>query len=139
MINVVPIPEKITYRGGIVAKKSNVKKLIQKNEALGNEGYILRAEPESITLTAQTEKGLFYAEQTLRQLMQGTVIPCMEIEDKPRFEYRGFMLDSARHMQSIDEIKRLIDAAAMLKFNTFHWHLCDDQGFRIESKKIPLA
>ncbi len=138
MINVVPVPEKITYKGGIVAKEDNIIRRIETNGSLGSEGYILRAETDSITLTAQTEKGLFYAEQTLKQLMQGTVIQCMEIEDKPRFEYRGFMLDSARHMQSIDEIKRLIDAAALLKFNTFHWHLCDDQGFRIESKKFPL-
>ncbi len=137
-MNVIPIPEKVTYKGGIVAKKSNVKKLIETNSALGSEGYILRAEPESITLTAQTEAGLFYAEQTLNQLMEGTVIQCMEIIDRPRFEYRGFMLDSARHMQSIDEIKMLIDAAALLKLNTMHWHLCDDQGYRIESKKFPL-
>ncbi len=138
MINVVPIPEKITYKGGIVAKEDNIIRRIEPNGSLGSEGYILRAETDSITLTAQTEKGLFYAEQTLKQLMQGTVIQCMDIEDKPRFEYRGFMLDSARHMQSIDEIKRLIDAAALLKFNTFHWHLSDDQGYRIESRKFPL-
>ena len=138
MINVVPIPEKVTYKGGIVAKKSNVIRITEKNEALGDEGYILRAERDSITLTAQTEKGLFYAEQTLKQLMEAPAVQCMEIVDKPRFEYRGFMLDSARHMQSLDEIKKLIDAAALLKMNTMHWHLCDDQGFRIESKKFPL-
>lgn len=138
MINVVPVPEKVTYKGGIVAKKSNVIRLTEKNEALGDEGYILRAERDSITLIAQTEKGLFYAEQTLKQLMEAPAVQCMEIVDKPRFEYRGFMLDSARHMQSLDEIKKLIDAAALLKMNTMHWHLCDDQGFRIESKKFPL-
>ena len=138
MINVVPIPEKVTYKNGIVIRKSNVIRLIEKNEALGSEGYILRAEPESITLIAQTKAGIFYAEQTLAQLMEGTVIPCMIIEDKPRFGYRGFMLDSARHMQSIIEIKKLIDSAALLKMNTMHWHLCDDQGYRIESKKFPL-
>lgn len=138
MINVVPVPEKVTYKGGIVAKKSNVIRITEKNEALGYEGYILRAERDSITLIAQTENGLFYAEQTLKQLMEAPAVPCMEIVDKPRFEYRGFMLDSARHMQSLDEIKKLIEAAALLKMNTMHWHLCDDQGFRIESKKFPL-
>ena len=138
MVNIVPVPEKVTYKGGVVAKKSNVIRLIEKNEALGDEGYILRAERDSITLIAQTEKGIFYAGQTLRQLTEDTVIQCMEITDKPRFGYRSFMLDSARHMQSIDEIKRLIDAAALLKMNTMHWHLSDDQGFRIESKKFPL-
>ena len=138
MINVVPIPEKVTYKGGIVARKSNVIRLIEKSSALGDEGYIMRAEPESITLIAQTDKGIFRAEQTLKQLMEAPAIQCMEIVDRPRFEYRGFMLDSARHMQSLDEIKKLIDAAALLKFNTMHWHLCDDQGYRIESKKFPL-
>ena len=138
MINVVPVPEKVTYRNGVVARKSNVIRLIENNEALGDEGYILRAERDSITLIAQTEKGIFYAEQTLKQLMEAAVIQCMEITDKPRFGYRSFMLDSARHMQSIDEIKKLIDAAALLKMNTMHWHLSDDQGFRIESKKFPL-
>ena len=109
MINVVPVPEKVTYKGGVVAKKSNVIRLIENNEALGDEGYILRAERDSITLIAQSEKGIFYAEQTLEQLMEGAVIQCMEITDKPRFGYRSFMLDSARHMQSIDEIKKLIE------------------------------
>ena len=101
MINVVPIPEKVTYKGGIVARKSNVIRLIEKSSALGDEGYILRAEPESITLIAQTDKGIFRAEQTLKQLMEAPAIQCMEIVDRPRFEYRGFMLDSARHMQRL--------------------------------------
>lgn len=137
-MNLVPIPNSITYYGGNVKTSVKVEKNIISDETLGAEGYILRVEHDSIKLFAQTEAGIFHAEKTLEQLRLYSSTPLMEIKDVPRFAYRGFMLDSARHMQSIDEIKKLIDAAALLKLNTMHWHLSDDQGFRIESKKFPL-
>ncbi len=137
-MHIVPIPRRITYYDGNVQPDAQVKKEKITDASLGDEGYIIRASLNSITLSAQTDAGLFYAEKTLEQLRLYSSIPCAVIEDKPAFAYRGFMLDSARHMQTLDEIKRIIDAAALLKLNTMHWHLSDDQGFRIESKKFPL-
>ena len=112
------------------------------------EGYQLSIEPYQITIRAQTDQGAFYAVQTLRQLLppefensssyKGKVsIQCMSITDAPQFPYRGMHLDVARHMFSVDFIKSYIDALALLKMNTFHWHLTDDQGWRIEIKSYP--
>lgn len=113
-----------------------------------NEGYKLNIEPYQITISAKTDQGAFYAVQTLRQLLppefenssiseEKTSIQCMTITDAPQFQYRGMHLDVARHMFSVDFIKTYIDALALLKMNTFHWHLTDDQGWRIEIKKYP--
>jgi hexosaminidase len=106
------------------------------------EAYVLDAATDGITVRANDERGLFYGAVTLWQLStQGGEpainIPALHIEDGPRFGWRGLMLDSARHFQSVDEIKRLLDAMALHKLNTFHWHLTDDQGWRIEIKRYP--
>lgn len=112
------------------------------------ESYILDITPQYINIMASTDKGAFYAVQTLRQLLptdfeNGTYrnssveIPSVHIEDKPQFSYRGMHLDVGRHMFSVENIKKNIDALAMLKLNTFHWHLTEDQGWRIEIKKYP--
>ncbi len=119
-----------------------------KDESLADEGYTLEILPESIIIKAKTDQGAFYAVQSLRQLLppefeDGTVeeneiaIPSVTIKDKPQFSYRGMHLDVGRHMFSVDFIKKYIDALAMLKMNTFHWHLTEDQGWRIEIKKYP--
>ncbi|WP_298903950.1 family 20 glycosylhydrolase [uncultured Psychroserpens sp.] len=113
-----------------------------------NEGYVLDIKPYEIRIRAKTDRGAFYAVQTLRQLLppefenntfsEETVsIQCMTITDAPQFSYRGMHLDVGRHMFSVDFIKKYIDALAMLKMNTFHWHLTEDQGWRIEIKKYP--
>ncbi|MEY8848722.1 beta-N-acetylhexosaminidase [Psychroserpens sp. XS_ASV72] len=112
-----------------------------------NEGYSLDIQPKRITIKAKTDQGAFYAVQSLRQLLpvefetKSTVddvfIPCVTIEDAPRFQYRGMHLDVSRHMFPVEFIKKYIDALAMLKLNTFHWHLTDDQGWRIEIKAFP--
>ena len=106
------------------------------------EGYVLDVKPDGIVLRASDERGLFYGAITLLQslstLADGRVaVRSLRIEDAPRFAWRGAMLDSARHFQSVDEIKRLLDAMALLKLNRFHWHLTDDQGWRIEIPKYP--
>jgi len=119
-----------------------------KDESLADEGYALEILPESIIIKAKTDQGAFYAVQSLRQLLppkfeNGTfkeneiAIPSVTIKDKPQFSYRGMHLDVGRHMFSVDFIKKYIDALAMLKMNTFHWHLTEDQGWRIEIKKYP--
>lgn len=107
------------------------------------EGYILEIDEEGVEISAQNNAGYFYGLQTLLQLTpekhgDGTVVlPACKIIDYPRFAWRGFMLDSVRHYQSPEWIKKLIDMLASQKINTLHWHLTDDQGWRIEIKKYP--
>ncbi len=112
------------------------------------EGYKLTVTSSKIILAAKTSKGIFYGIQSLRQLMpvsielkDGSVseltIPSVEIIDNPRFGYRGMHLDVARHFFGVEDIKKYIDLIAMHKMNTFHWHLTEDQGWRIEIKKYP--
>jgi len=104
-------------------------------------GYSLTITPQKITITGKGA-GLFYGIQSLIQLlpldMAGTAkIPCAQIDDYPRFGYRGLMLDVSRHFFSVEFVKKYIDLMAAYKLNNFHWHLTDDQGWRIEIKKYP--
>ena len=110
------------------------------------EGYELEVLPEKITIQASAPAGAFYGLQTLRQLILTAdtsgaslpFIPACKITDSPRFTYRGMHLDVSRHFFTVDEVKTYIDILAMHKLNQFHWHLTDDQGWRIEIKKYPL-
>jgi hexosaminidase len=110
-------------------------------EGLPDQGYRLTITPQQI-IVAGKGAGLFYGIQTLLQLItvdHGATIklPCAQIEDYPRFGYRGFMLDVCRHFFSVEFVKKTIDMMAYYKLNSFHWHLTDDQGWRIEIKKYP--
>lgn len=101
--------------------------------------YEIEIKDGNLSVKYSDEQGKFYAEKTLLQLKNsGEKIPDCIIKDSPLFSHRGFMLDPCRHFLTVKEIKKIIDAAAYLKMNVFHWHLSDDQGFRIESKKFPL-
>lgn len=104
------------------------------------EGYTLKCENRRVFINAKTETGLFYGLQTLKQLLLQTEgkIPYVEIEDYPRFSYRGYMLDVGRYFYSVEEVKRIADLMALHKLNTLHFHLTEDQGWRIEIKKYPL-
>ena len=94
--------------------------------------------PERVVVSSASPRGLFYGAVTLWQLASGkSQIPALEIEDAPRLRWRGLMLDSARHYQSQQFIERLIDTMALHKLNVLHWHLTDDQAWRIEIKKYP--
>ena len=107
--------------------------------SLGAEAYTLDVTPEGIAIRGGSAQGAFYGLQSLRQLVidgKGT-IPAVSIEDKPYFEYRGGMLDPCRHFWTVNEIKEYIDILAMHKMNRFHWHLTEDQGWRIEIKRYP--
>jgi hexosaminidase len=115
---------------------------------LGKEGYKLRVAPKSISIEANEPQGLFYGIQTLLQLLpaqskEGKLsasqirIPAVEITDNPRFAWRGVMLDVSRHFFPKSYIKSLIDEISAYKYNVFHWHLTDDQGWRIEIKGLP--
>lgn len=104
---------------------------------LPEEGYTLQVTRSRVKAVASTPAGLFYAAQTLKQLTEGDCIPCVKITDYPRFLWRGFMADPCRHFQTVEDLKLMLDVMAQYKVNTFHWHLTDDQGWRIEIKKYP--
>ena len=114
-------------------------------EGMGAEAYRLEAtEKGAIVLSASAPAGHFYAAQTLLQLLgpseEGATRPVpagLRIADEPRFKWRGMMLDCCRHYFTLDEIKEVLDMMASLKLNTFHWHLTEDQAWRIEVKKYP--
>ena len=106
-------------------------------------GYRLEVDAGGVDITGADEESLFHGLQTLRQLAfahrneAGARVPSVIIEDQPRFRWRGFMLDEARHFHGMDAVKRLLDQMALLKMNYFHWGLTNDQGWRIEIKKYP--
>jgi hexosaminidase len=107
------------------------------------EGYTLDVTPQGVRIVARDDAGLFYGAVTLWQLLtpdahQGPVsVPALHISDWPRFTWRGLMLDSARHFQNVAEVEQLLDQMAQHKLNVLHWHLTDDQGWRIEIKRYP--
>lgn len=138
-LNIIPNPNKIDYLGGSV-KMENIDSesfSARLTDKLPEEGYVLEVTENGVEATAGGERGAFYASQTLKQLKQLDICPCVRIEDAPAFEYRAFMLDCARHMTTVENIKKLIDAAALVKMNTMHWHLTDDQGWRVEIDSHP--
>ena len=129
--------------------QKNAINLVMGNDAGSTEGYSLSVRPDQIIIRAATRKGLFYGLQSLRQMLPPEietaypvnnvdwVIRAVDIEDSPKYPYRGMHLDVSRHFFSKDFILRYIDFLALHKMNVFHWHLTDDQGWRIEIKKYP--
>lgn len=104
---------------------------------LGEEGYRLVVTPRGINLSAGTDAGLFYGQQTLLQLVTDKGVPCVEIEDAPRFPYRGLHLDVSRHMFPVEEIMKLVDVMSSYKMNRLHLHLTDAGGWRMQIDKYP--
>ncbi len=127
----------------------NLKISDAEDEVLGKEGYRLKVTPKNIDIVARQANGIFYSIQTLLQMLPAQIksttfqedvewkISCGEIKDEPRFPWRGLMLDVSRHFFTKDEVKAYIDELAEYKMNIFHWHLSDDQGWRIEIKNLP--
>ena len=118
------------------------------DQQLGKEGYTLASTSKCVTITANQTAGLFYGMQTFLQLLPKEieskniakvkwVIPAVKITDYPRFGWRGLMFDVSRHFFTKEDVKSYIDEIARMKFNTFHWHLTDDEGWRIEIKSLP--
>jgi hexosaminidase len=108
----------------------------------GDEAYRLAVAPSGITISASTEKGLFWGVQTLRQLLPmehaaQVAIPAVNIDDTPAYPWRGVMLDVGRHFYPVSFVEKQLDLLSYYKINTFHWHLTDDQGWRIEIKRYP--
>jgi len=116
---------------------------------LGPEGYQLSVTQDAVTIRAATEAGVFYGVQSLLQMLPPEIfsakpatnmawtVPCVEISDQPRFTWRGLMLDVSRHFFTKKEVEQALDLMSLYKLNTFHWHLADDQGWRIQIKKYP--
>lgn len=110
---------------------------------IGDEGYLLDVTPQTIRLRANDKAGIIYGMQSLLQLLPAIrtnavlEIPCLTVTDYPRFQWRGMHLDVSRHFFGPEVVKEYIDLMASYKLNTFHWHLVDDQGWRIEIKKYP--
>lgn len=129
----------------IKPKKGNYIELLLNNKNIkGEEAYTININNKNIKISGFTSAGVFYGVQTLRKSLpicnatnNPIILPAAEIKDAPRFKYRGMMLDCSRHFFSIDFIKKFIDLIALHNMNTFHWHLNDDQGWRIEIKKYP--
>jgi hexosaminidase len=129
-------------QAGESEKKSDI--LIQYDANLSAEAYELTISPKQIKILCADSSGAYYAVQSLSQiLLQGDIIkekthiPCVKIKDSPRFAYRGMHLDVCRHFFTVDEVKNYLDIMGAHKFNRFHWHLTEDQGWRIEIKKYP--
>jgi hexosaminidase len=119
-------------------------------DPLGDEGYTVTVDRDTVLIQSSTGAGLFHGVQTVRQLLPAGIeshqsairmgtwtIPAVTIEDMPSYRWRGSMLDVARHFFTVDEVKQVIDILALYKFNTLHLHLADDQGWRIEIKSHP--
>lgn len=138
---IIPAPVSVQERGGSFRLTENTRSKIEYRLdpkcGLPPEGYTLNVTRTRVKAVASTPAGLFYAKQTLRQLTDGDRIPCVSIKDYPRYSWRGFHVDPCRHFQSVQDLKAMIDVMAQYKINTMHWHLTDDQGWRIEIKKYP--
>lgn len=124
-------------------KSKSIELKIAKTEGIGAEGYLLNVTPSSITITANSKAGIIYGMQSVLQTLPAIrtnaalQVPCMNVKDYPRFQWRGMHLDVSRHFFSPELVKEYINLLATYKMNTFHWHLVDDQGWRIEIKKYP--
>jgi hexosaminidase len=129
--------------------KNTILLTVVRNDELGPEGYVLRVTPSVVTVEAGGTAGAFYGAQTILQMLPAAVygrtkarvrtwtLPCVLLRDRPRYPWRGMHMDVSRHFFSKATVKKFIDGLAMHKMNTFHWHLCDDQGWRIEIQKYP--
>ncbi len=139
MIPIVPKPVKaeITGPSEYLYTEDDIKYV--QDPTVPASGYRLSVGKDGVTVRSSDDDGAFYGKMTVREwLSEGKKLTDLEIYDYPRYAHRGFMLDCARHFFGIDVVKRLLDIIAILKFNVFHWHLTDDQGWRMQVDKYPL-
>lgn len=134
-----------------IGEGKNGRMIVRLNEEIAAEGYNLDVTAKGIVLEASSPAGLFYGLQTIKKILPANVmagtnyprqksyeLPVVSIQDRPAYGYRGFMLDVSRHFFTADEIKRMLDVMSYYKLNRFHWHLTDDQGWRLPMDKYPL-
>ena len=137
----VPAPRHMKVGSGVYAvKASNINDIVvhaTRDKSLPPEGYRLVVTTDGVSVASADAAGAFYAHQTLRQLAGGASIPCVEIEDCPAYRWRGVHLDEVRHFFGKENVKRILDLMAYHKLNVFHWHLTDDEGWRLEIPKYP--
>jgi len=142
-VNVVPFPNIIVENEGVYEALNNSLQVAYSEDAnIPEEGYRLSVGKDGVKIVSSGEAGSFYARQTLRQIMKhcndGKVqVPFVEIEDAPRYKWRGLHFDDCRHFFGKEVLMKTIDAMALHKLNVLHWHLTEDQGWRIEIKKYP--
>ena len=144
-VRLVPRPQKLEVADGVYRSDAAsvaglpVKEI--RDKSLKNEAYRLSVTPEAVVVTSSGKAGAFYAFKTLEQLAvkrNGKILlPCVEIEDAPAFSWRGIMLDVSRHFFDVTQVKRFIDLMAVHKLNVLHWHLMDNQGWRIQIDRYP--
>ena len=141
LVRIIPAPVSLQVQEGSFKltdqSRKNIIYQLDPRCGLPPEGYTLQVTRTRVKAVASTPAGLFYASKTLEQLTEGDRIPCVKVKDYPRFPWRGFHADPCRHFQTVEDLKTMIDIMARYKVNTLHWHLTDDQGWRIEIKKYP--
>lgn len=158
MLNIIPKPNKAVELGGKIAlgklndggfknaaaiynkafcSTDGASVTITTDKTMSKNSYKIECADNAVNITVADENGAIYAIQTLRQLNTDGSIPKVIIDDKPQYEWRAFMLDSARHFWTVEHVKEILELMSNLKLNVFHWHLTDDQGWRIEIKKYP--
>lgn len=138
------------YQAFVTDQAENALVKIALNERLAEEGYTLKVTTEGVEVKASTPAGLYFAFQTVKKVLPANVmagvkdpkvgkyaLPVVTIVDEPRFAYRGFMLDVSRHFFTVEDVKRMLEVMSYYKMNNFHWHLSDDQGWRVEIKRYP--
>lgn len=163
MINLIPAPKSIVEHEGVFVLDEeilvqsdfdlpiireyakfvdNANIVVKRDDSISNEGYKLTVTSDSIVVLASTKTGAYYALVSLWKMssyqLGGREVPCCEIDDEPRLKWRGLQLDESRHFFGIDMVKEMLDYMFLEKLNVFHWHLTDDQGWRVEIKKYPL-
>ncbi|MDR2516568.1 MAG: beta-N-acetylhexosaminidase [Spirochaetaceae bacterium] len=121
----------------LVFKDGGAALRLRRDGAYAPEAYTLEVERAGISLTASGERGIIQGLTSLFERLAGREIPCCRLSDRPRYGHRGFMLDCSRHFFESAEIERILEEMALVKLNIFHWHLSDDQGWRIESRAFP--
>ena len=138
-INVIPQPNFVEEREGEYVVQGRIGDNIRfiSDARIPAEGYRLVVTPKGIFVTASDDAGRFYAMQTLRQLHNEGRIPCVFIDDMPRFKWRGLLFDDGRHFFGKETLMKTLDAMALHKLNVLHWVITQDQGWRIEIKKYP--
>ena len=134
--------KKFTNQDVLLKQKNGTIRLVRNPQILEKEAYRLKIELRNITVESGYPAGCFYGLQSVIQLLHSAgsskQIPCGIISDKPRYEWRGFMLDESRHFFGTAEVEKILDLMALQKLNKFHWHLTDSPGWRIEIKQYPL-
>ncbi|MFA6866333.1 MAG: beta-N-acetylhexosaminidase [Clostridia bacterium] len=137
MINILPTPDKLVIGNNFYVKNPPIYEL---KKDIVEEGYRIEIGEKGTIISYSSDSGRYYADVTMQQIYKefGEELMELTIEDSPKYKYRGFLCDVSRHFFTINELKKQLEVMAMLKFNKFHFHLTDDQGWRIEIKKYPL-